>query len=47
MGTLTVNGNINMESNALEFISKKFAKIENVTTENATRDIQDHVECLG
>ena len=36
-----------MESNAQEFISKKFAKIGNVTTGNVTRDIQDHVGFLG
>ena len=31
----------------IEFISKRSAKQENVTTENATRGIQDHVGSLG
>ena len=35
-----------MESNVLEFISKRFARIENVTIEGVTRGIQDLAESL-
>ena len=37
---------VKMESNVQEFILKKFVKIENVTTGNVVRGIQDLVDSL-